>query len=139
MATEFMTVDAAAEELQMHPKTVLRFIRDGRLRASKVGRQYRILRSDLDAFAGVSDTPEAGSARTTCVVDIKDVDDLLLQRVSAILGGASKASQSPGVSTSISIAHDPALRTLKVIVIASPANVATLLNLIDACLVTPRS
>jgi len=134
MATDFMTVNAAANLLQVHPKTLLRFIREGRLRANKVGKQYRILRSDLDAFAGTGDTRSVRSARTTCVIDIEDVDEALLQRVSAVLVGASKGNRSPGVSTSVDIAHDPALRVLKVIIIASPADTATLLKLVDACL-----
>jgi excisionase family DNA binding protein len=52
MSEELYTVEMAAERLKLHPKTVLRFIRDGRLRATRIGKSYRILRSDLDAFGG---------------------------------------------------------------------------------------
>lgn len=129
-----MTVSAAASVLQMHPKTLLRHIREGRLRATKVGKQYRILRSDLDAFAGASDARRIRGARATCIVDIEDADDVLHRRVSAVLVGASKGNRSSGVPASVDIAHDPALRVLKVIVIASSADAATLLELVDACL-----
>ena len=35
MSGELYTVEQAAESLQLHPKTVLRLIRDGRLKASR--------------------------------------------------------------------------------------------------------
>ncbi len=66
MTQELYTVEAAAERLKLHNKTVLRFIREGRLRATKIGKQYRILHSDLDAFAGVGSAREAPAAATTC-------------------------------------------------------------------------
>lgn len=134
MTSEFLTVDAAAGLLHLHPKTVLRFIREGRLRATKVGKQYRIVRSDLNAFAGVSETEFVRTARATSIVDIENVDTPLLDRLSAILIGTSKKDQPSDSSISVNFAHDPVLRSLKIIVIASPGDAATLLQLIDACL-----
>lgn len=132
MSGELLTVDAAAKLLQLHPKTVLRFIRQGRLRASKVGKQYRVLRSDLNAFAGAGGPPDASEAKATSIVDIEDVDAALLQRLSAVLLGASQGSRQAPVS--LDIVHDPARHSVKVIVIAAPADAAVLLSLVDACL-----
>jgi excisionase family DNA binding protein len=53
MSEELCTVGFAATQLKLHPKTILRFIREGRLRATRVGKAFRILRADLDAFAGI--------------------------------------------------------------------------------------
>ncbi|PJC36862.1 DNA-binding protein [Candidatus Peregrinibacteria bacterium CG_4_9_14_0_2_um_filter_53_11] len=50
MKDPILTVDEAAEELQLHPFTVLKLIRKGRLKASKIGRVYRIRESSIDAF-----------------------------------------------------------------------------------------
>ncbi len=52
MSEELYTVEFAARRLKLHPTTILRFIRDGRLAATKVGKSYRILRSELDRLAG---------------------------------------------------------------------------------------
>ena len=49
MSEEVYTVEQFAERLKLHPKTVLRFIKDGRLRAVKVGKSYRILRTEMEA------------------------------------------------------------------------------------------
>lgn len=134
MSSEFLTVDVAAEELQLHRKTVLRFIREGRLRATKLGKQYRVLRSDLNVFAGADQKPAAREARATSIVDVEDVDEVLLQRLSAVLLGASKGRESAETPISLDIAHDPIRRSVKIVVIAPPADAATLLKLIDACL-----
>ena len=134
MTTEFLTVDAAARLLKLHPKTVLRFIREGRLRATRVGKQYRLLRSDLHAFAGAAPAPTGRTARVTTIVDIEDVDLALVERLSAHLLGATQGRQPSDSPISLDIAHDPLRRSAKVIIHASPADTATLLGFVDACL-----
>lgn len=50
MKEKFYTVDQIAEMLEMHPKTIRKFIREGKLRANKVGKQWRITGNDLSNF-----------------------------------------------------------------------------------------
>jgi excisionase family DNA binding protein len=45
---EIMTPEQAADYLQVNRETVYRYIRDGRLAASRLGRAYRIPRKSLD-------------------------------------------------------------------------------------------
>ena len=45
---EIMTPEQAADYLQVNRETVYRYIRDGRLIASRLGRAYRIPRKSLD-------------------------------------------------------------------------------------------
>ncbi|WP_410908004.1 helix-turn-helix domain-containing protein, partial [Priestia sp. SIMBA_032] len=47
----YLSADEVADELGLHVRTVRTYIRDGRLRAARVGKQYRITRADLAAFA----------------------------------------------------------------------------------------
>ena len=47
---EILTAEQVANILQVHPFTVLKFIKQGKLKASKLGRVYRIRRSDVDEF-----------------------------------------------------------------------------------------
>jgi excisionase family DNA binding protein len=44
---EVMTVEQAADYLQVHENTVYKAIKDKKLQASKVGRHYRIQKSDI--------------------------------------------------------------------------------------------
>ena len=50
MEGKILTPEQVAERLQVHPFTVLKFIRQGKLRASKLGRVYRIRENDLTLF-----------------------------------------------------------------------------------------
>ena len=49
-ALDMLTVADAAAELRLCDKTVLRRIKDGALRAHRLGRSYRIAREDLVTF-----------------------------------------------------------------------------------------
>lgn len=134
MTQELYTVEAAAERLKLHNKTVLRFIREGRLRATKIGKQYRILRSDLDAFAGVGPAQAAPAARVTAIVDVPEVDEDLLRRITSTVLGAGGGNERRGSEISIDVAHDPVRRTVKVVAVGTPSDVAGLLTLVNACL-----
>jgi len=134
LTSELLTVEVVAATLALHRKTVLRFIREGKLRATRVGNQYRVLRSDLNAFTGATEAPRSSTATATCIVDIDAVDIALLQRVSIVLMGAVNRGEQPATPVSLDIAHDPLRQHAKVVVIASPADTSMLLKLIEACL-----
>ena len=92
------TVAFAAAQLGLHRKTILRFIREGRLPARRIGKSYRIRRSDLENFAGLpaNATPAAGKPSVTAIVDLPGVIPALAQRwmttVTASLKGRSEGS-----------------------------------------------
>ncbi len=50
-----LTVPEAAQRIRRNPETVRRWIREGRLRHTRVGTQYLVAEADLDAVL----TPEA--------------------------------------------------------------------------------
>lgn len=50
MSIEWLSVDDIARELNIHPDTVRSWIRERKLKATKLGRDYRIKRVDLDKF-----------------------------------------------------------------------------------------
>ena len=50
MEEVILTPEQVSQILQVHPFTVLKFIKQGKLKASKLGRVYRIRRSDVDVF-----------------------------------------------------------------------------------------
>ena len=51
MPEKYYTAEQAAALLKMHIKTVQRYIREGKLRANKVGKSWRITGHDLSVFA----------------------------------------------------------------------------------------
>jgi len=50
MFDDYYTVDQISKMLSIHPKTVQRYIREGKLRAAKVGKGWRISGHDLSTF-----------------------------------------------------------------------------------------
>lgn len=44
------TVQQVADLLSVHPITIYRYIKQGKLKTKYIGRQYRITESDLDSF-----------------------------------------------------------------------------------------
>lgn len=47
---EILTVEQAADYLQVHRLTVYRYIRQGLLPAARLGKVYRLFRRDVEAF-----------------------------------------------------------------------------------------
>jgi len=47
---EWLTLQQIADELQLHIETVREWVRTKRLTAYRVGRDYRVKRTDLDKF-----------------------------------------------------------------------------------------
>jgi excisionase family DNA binding protein len=133
MEGRFYTVEMAAELLRLHPKTVCRFIREDRLRASRVGRSYRILKADLDAFAGIAGAaiPAPHGARVTAIVDLKDVDASKAERIARYLPGVRASREAHADPMMLTTSYDPEQRALKIVIVASPADAADMLKLVD--------
>jgi excisionase family DNA binding protein len=57
-AKEIMTPEQVADYLQLNKDTVYRYIREGKLTASRLGRNYRILKENLDLFLLATSTSQ---------------------------------------------------------------------------------
>ena len=57
MSDDIFTSEQVARMLELHPKTVRRYIREGRLNATRVGGQWRIKRKDLEVLMGERSQP----------------------------------------------------------------------------------
>jgi excisionase family DNA binding protein len=52
MDQDLYSVEQVAEQLGLHVKTVRNYVREGRLKAVRIGKQYRISGQDLAALTG---------------------------------------------------------------------------------------
>lgn len=107
---EHYTVEQAASLLGLHVKTVRGYVRDGRLKAVKVGKRYRIAREDLEAFAGLPLAPPRTPRRAEASIIV--------------------AAEPSGVRAEF--AYDEEQGRLKVIVLGGLEAGAQVLRLIDA-------
>ena len=131
---ELCTVAFAAERLGLHPKTVLRFIREDRLKATRIGKSYRIRRADLDAFAGVEHVaePVEPSAWVTAIVQISGVDGEAARRFAIQMPAALNGRQGREAPMRADVIHDRERAELKIVLVGAPGDVATMLRLVQA-------
>jgi excisionase family DNA binding protein len=134
MSEKLLTVEQAAEQLRVHPKTVLRYIHERRLPAARIGKSYRIVRAELDAFAGVasrsSGAGAAATARATCIVDIPDMTAASAEKVATFLSAGAMARNDSASPVHLETVFDPHANSLKVVLIASPSDAAKLLEML---------
>lgn len=76
MNEKFYTPKQVATILQIHQYTVLKWIREGKLKALKFGRVYRTRESDLQTFLGYAahEVAEAGTESATTEQEIRVQD-----------------------------------------------------------------
>jgi len=66
MYEKYYSVDQIAALLKMHPKTIQRYIRECRLKANKLGKNWRVSGHDLSVFLeGSPPAVDTGSAQDT--------------------------------------------------------------------------
>ncbi|WP_332763695.1 helix-turn-helix domain-containing protein [Phenylobacterium sp.] len=88
MSQELYSVEQVAERLGLHARTVRGYIREGRLSAVRIGKQYRITRGDLDAFTG-QPAPSAAArhVEVSSIVEMDGVDmDAAMRMTNALMG-----------------------------------------------------
>lgn len=133
MSDMLVSVEQASEELGLHPKTVLRYIRDGRLAATRVGKSYRISRTKLDSFAGISrgKADDRFGTRATCIVEIPQVEVAHAERLATFLQSAALTGDAATPPLGLQTAFDPSAGLLKIILIGHPSDVARLLEMLQ--------
>lgn len=140
VAPTLLTVDQVAAQLGVHVKTARRYVRDGRLKAVRIGRQYRIAAVDLALLMGQSAAVLPAEAvrlhrhaEASTVVQIDAISREDAQRVMNGVGGAIKGrDKSTDTPLRVDTVYDETRTRLKLIVTGSLATTQTLLGLIAA-------
>jgi excisionase family DNA binding protein len=144
MAQELFTADEVADRLGLHVRTVRNYVREGRLHAVRIGKQYRIARADLEAFTG-SPIEAAGPGavarhrhvEASSIVDVDAVDPVTASRVSTLLTGATAHRREGDERLRIETIYDEQRAHLKIVVLGSLATSAHIFSLINAVLEEP--
>jgi len=68
---EIMTPEQVAEYLQLDPTTIYRYIKEGKLFASKIGRQYRVPKESVDIFLMLNAVPKGIKLRRYSIEQIE--------------------------------------------------------------------
>jgi excisionase family DNA binding protein len=133
------TADQVAGLLNLHVKTVRRYVRDGRLKARRIGKEYRITRADLDAFAGDTLPSATPVARTRHVIASTIVDADVVSpedsyRITTLLMAALNSRKGEGDFPRVDTIYYEEQAKLRITITASPALTCDLLRTINALL-----
>jgi excisionase family DNA binding protein len=138
------SVDEVAERLGLHVRTIRNYIRQGRLKATRIGKQYRIAAEDLDAFAGRPVAPPARqTARRTRHVEVSavvEVDAIGPDQANRITGGTvavAKGRDESDQPLRVQTIYDRERGHLKIIAIGSLPTVEGVLRLVGFLLEQP--
>ncbi|WP_327683564.1 helix-turn-helix domain-containing protein [Kitasatospora sp. NBC_00458] len=135
---EYYSVEQVAELLGLHVRTVRGYVRDGRLRATRIGKQYRIARRDFESFTGAeSEAPPAAEpgplhVEASTVVQIDGIGTREAVRLSNTLVAMVSGPRGNTVPVRVESYHNEERATLKLIILGDPADTAELLAVIHS-------
>jgi excisionase family DNA binding protein len=134
------SLDQVAERLGLHVRTVRAYVRTGRLKAIRIGKQYRVTREELESIIGAGNSRDAVSRRrnaeVSSVVQMDAVTQNMVLRIADHLRSAVKAPRDDGSALRVETIYDQGHAQLKVIVIGSLSGAATVFGLLGAILDT---
>jgi excisionase family DNA binding protein len=153
MADNMYSAEEAAQILGLQVRTVRNYVREGRLPGVRIGKQYRIARSDLEAFTAGGFTQQAllgvepaaqpalpvrRAAEVSSVVQVDGIDEASRDRIERTLAAAMLAEVDPEVPLRAEPLYDPERRRLKLIIVGTVAQTVELLRIVDALTGDPR-
>lgn len=145
-----LSAEEAAQILGLQVRTVRNYVREGRLPGIRIGKQYRIARSDLEVFtSGFLQRAATGGPAPTSTAQASHVRGVIAEVSSVVqldrVGPADcdrlertlQAACLPGPQNAdswlrVEPLYDESRQRLKVIVVGDPAETADLLRIIDA-------
>jgi excisionase family DNA binding protein len=140
MGQQLYSVEQVADLLGLHVKTVRGYVRDGRLKGVRIGKQYRISRDDLEAFTG---HPVPATARETAsrerrvevstIVQIDAISPAEMSRVTTTLT-AAVAGEPHTPRVRVEAVYDEERGHLKLILLGGLDTVADLLKITETLL-----
>lgn len=152
MENRFYTIDQVAEILDIHHKTVRKFIKEGKLKANKLGKQWRISQMDLDSFTQEKNTldeneefaydeelefsnskismNENNNIRVSSVVDLEQIDIEEYSRISNMLLAIMNCQHERSKNQTINMRYSKNVHRLRIMIWADIDTTKELLDLI---------
>jgi excisionase family DNA binding protein len=147
---ELLSVDDVAARLGLHSRTIRNYVHDGRLKAVRIGKQYRIAVEDLDqltARPALALVPAAGvdatgaSSPTSRVIaevsSVAQIDGISRADAEQLVTSVIAANDRPATSNGplhIDTVYDPHRERLKIIVLGGVAATAAMFRMLDLLL-----
>jgi excisionase family DNA binding protein len=128
------SLEQVAERLALQVRTVRSYVRSGRLKAIRIGKQYRVTRESFEELTGPAPlrdaVPRHRRVEVSSVIQVDAVSVETAGRVTNHLVGAAKARRDDGSALRVETIYDGERAQLKVIVIGSLVNAANVFRLL---------
>jgi excisionase family DNA binding protein len=139
MQKELYSVEEVAGLLGLHVRTVRNYVRDGRLKAVRIGKQYRIARQDLEAMTGrpaAALEPEPvrrnRHVEVSSIIEVDVVSPETASRVMNMVGGSYNSGRSEPLR--METIYNAERAHLKIILVGGMDTVAVYFKMINAIL-----
>ena len=126
MSPDLYSVEQVADLLNLHVRTVRNYVREGRLKAVRIGKQYRIAREDLAAMTG---RPAASFERepvrrerhveVSSIVEIDAISPETFRRLTNLTVASANMRQSGQDQLRIEMVYNTERARLKIILVGS--------------------
>jgi excisionase family DNA binding protein len=136
-AARMYSLEQVAERLGLHVRTVRGYVRSGRLKAVRIGKQYRVTHDALEALTGPTReeaVPRHRHAEVSSMVQIDAISPDTARRVTSHLVGAAKAPRDDRSALRIETIYDDRQAKMRVIVIGSLSAAAEVFRLLGVIL-----
>ena|ERR1700760_2799612 len=134
------SLEEVAERLGVRVRTVRTFVRTGRLKAIRIGKQYRVAREDLESITGPrgwrASIAVHRRAEVSSVVQADAVSQETADRITEHLRVAAKEPRDDGSALRVEAIYDRGHAHISVIVIGSLAATTSIFALLSAILDT---
>ncbi|MFD0855941.1 helix-turn-helix domain-containing protein, partial [Actinomadura adrarensis] len=85
MGRDMYSAEEVAERLGLHVRTVRGYIRSGRLKAVRIGKQYRISPADLEELTGRPAAADVPHVEVSSIVQVDGLDRAAADRLSTVV------------------------------------------------------
>ena len=141
MAQELYSVEKVADVLGLHVRTVRKYVREGKLKAVRIGKQYRIAREDLAALTGrpASEFDREPVRRqrhveVSSIVEIDAISPTTVSRLTNLLMGAANARPRDDEPVRVETIYNEERAHLKIVLVGGMETNAALFKGIRAVL-----
>ena len=138
MTSTLYSAEEVAGVLGLHVRTVRGYVRDGRLPAVRIGKQYRIAEKDLREFTGGGEAIPTQLAvasprvEVSAIVQIDAVGRRVMDRITSHVVAAANGGASGRPRLHVQTFYDESRESLKVIVVGDADHTAKMITLISA-------
>jgi excisionase family DNA binding protein len=136
---DLLSVFEIAKRLKLHVKTVRNYVREGSLKAVRIGKQYRISRADVEAFTGLplplTESERARRQRgieASCVVRIDAISPEDSSNLAASLEAFSRRDRVGEETLRTDTIYDKDIGHLQIMLFGGVNSIAAALKLVAA-------